>query len=176
MQLFLIPVKHDKNGYKHYLNTLQNGFKLSYIKNFVDSNTYQKLCYQYGHRRIYVWGSLPGKRNKATWNQMKIGDKVLIYRYKRYEYSANAIFKLISSKLAERLWSKTLDGQTWKYIYFLDDLKNISSPYNVVNDLFGYKTDYSPHGFTRVNYKTVQSIIRKYGSIDNALNNLSHFN
>ena len=176
MQVFIISVKHDEDGYRHYLNTLQNGFKLSYIKNFVDANTYQKLDNQYGNRRIYAWGSLPGERNKITWNQMEINDKVLIYRYKQYEYSANVIFKIVSSKLAERLWGKTSDGQTWKYMYFLGNLKNISYPYNIVNDLFGYKTDYSPHGFTRVNYKTVQSIIRKYGSIDNALNNLSHFN
>ena len=172
-QLFLIPVKHGKEGDWHYQKTIEEGFTPGSIKRFISNYDYQMVITRYTNRKIKAWGARPAKgNNKRTWSKMGIGDKVLIYRNKMYEYFAEVSFKFHNDKLAEYLWGKGPDGQTWEYMYFLDNLNKISVPYESFNKFFDYSPNYNPQGFIRVNPDKVENLIWKYGSIDIAINQM----
>ena len=171
-QLFLLPVGHEQEAYRHYQRTIEEGFAPRSIRGFINNNDYQKIIKQYPGRRIRAWGARPGEGNERTWSRMDVEDKVLIYKDKMYEYSAVVTFKFRNSKLAEYLWGKSPEGKTWEYMYFLDNLNRISVPRELFNKFFDYRFDYSPRGFMRVSQKTISAMIQEYGSVDGILEQL----
>lgn len=49
--------------------------------------------------------------------------------------------------LAERLWKRNADGETWKLMYAVDEVRDVSIPYTELNPVMGYEGAYVPQGF-----------------------------
>ena len=137
-QLFIFTAGSTQ-AYQHYIKTIEEGFNLDSIKQFIDGDLYQKINNYYANKRIRAWGATPGRGNKNTWSKMSEGDKVLIYRNKTYEYFASVTFKFQNSEMAKHLWRIDKKGQTWEYIYLLDSLTKISIPIESFNSIFSFK-------------------------------------
>lgn len=170
--LFRITASNSK-AYQHYVDTIERGFPLDYIKHFLSDKQYEALQAIYGDRPIRAWGSVPGKSNIPVWEKMELGDPILIYREGNFEYFAFVTFKVHYSDLAKHLWGVDKEGQTWEYIYFIDKLTEISVPVRIYNQLIGYKEGAHPYGFATTEKEKVRKLEEKYGSISGFLNYLS---
>ncbi|WP_201782247.1 hypothetical protein [Paenibacillus xylanivorans] len=57
------------------------------------------------------------------------------------------VLKLQHKELATRLWGYDKSGQTWEYVYFLDEIKQHAIPYIEFNRAVGYADNYIIQGF-----------------------------
>ena len=167
-RLFIFTASNPK-AYQHYIDTIEKGIALQKVKPFLDDETFEKLKAIYGSQQIRVWGAVPGSQNIKNWKKLDINDRVLIYRKKHYEYFATVTYKTHNQKLARYLWGEDFFGKTWEYIYFLDDLTDISVPHNIFNQVLGYQSSYLPMGFNSIKQTKVEDLRVQYGSVDEFL-------
>jgi hypothetical protein len=170
--LFVLTASNSE-AYQHYIDTIEKGFTLDSIKDFLTPAQVNAIHNIYGDRLIQAWGATPGPGNIRTWDSMSVGDSVLIYRQGNFEYYALVTFKMHIPKMAEHLWQRNKKGETWEYIYLLDKLTEISVPVKVFNKIFEYKDNSIPQGFRSVNEDKTQGLKTKYGSIESFLNYLA---
>jgi hypothetical protein len=172
VNLFRITASSPE-AYQHYIDTIERGFSLDSISRFLADKQTETLKNIYGDNLIRAWGATPGSGNIKTWEKMEVGDPVLIYRKGNFEYYAFVTFKLHYPDLAKRLWRTNTAGETWEYVYFLDNLVEISVPRRVFNELLGYEDNFNPQGFTATNSKKLDDLKNRFGSIEAFLNHLS---
>lgn len=170
--LFVITATNPE-AYQHYIDTIEEGFALDDICSLLEPEIYEKLKVIYGGEKIKAWGATPGEGNLRTWNKLAEGDRVLIYRVKNFEYFATVVSKIHNRVLAEKLWKSNSKGETWEYMYFLDDLTEISVPVEEFNKMVEFKENYTPQGFSCIKEDRQELLIKKYGSIDEFLVYLS---
>jgi len=170
--LFVLTASNPE-AYQHYIDTIERGFPINDIKEFLSEDQYIALRNLCGEEHLKAWGATPGKGNIATWNKMNIGDPILIYRQGNFEYYAFIAFKLHNVEIAKKLWRTNIKGETWEYVYFLDKLTEISVPVKIFNESIGYKDNFTPQGFSSVDKKKVDYLKEKFGSIESFLNYLA---
>jgi hypothetical protein len=97
-----------------------------------------------------VWGVVPGKNgvNINKYKRTEVGDTVLFSRDGGMVNSAILALKFHSVDFANRLWGKDLNGQTWEYVYFLDEVQAVSFTYREFNEAVGYEPNNVVQGFT----------------------------
>lgn len=159
----------NPQAYQHYIDTIEEGFLLEDIREFLTDTEYEKLKVIYSDRKVRAWGATPGPQNIRNWEKLKEDDRVLIYRIKNFEYFSTVTYKLNNKKLAEKLWKINNEGQTWEYVYFLDNLTEISVPINIFNDILEYQSSFTPYGFYPISEDKVDYLINKFISIDGFL-------
>lgn len=96
-----------------------------------------------------VWGVTPGKEeiNKAKWDKVERADIVLFSSENRIYASAVVVEKIHNKELANELWGVNEDGDTWEYIYFLDELTPRHIPVKAFNKAAGYQENNFIRGF-----------------------------
>lgn len=163
-------------AYQHYVNTIEEGFLIDSIKEFLTSDEFIKLKALYGDRKVKAWGATSGSQNIRNWEKMKYDDRVLIYRKKVFEYYASIIFKIHNNELAKFLWGLNPEGETWEYVYLLDNVTEITLPIYDYNRLVGNAENFIPMGFASLGDKRIDDVTRTYGSIDTFLRYLKDGN
>jgi len=161
-----------KEAYRHYIDTIEEGFTLDKIKQFLSEKDLKFLKNIFGDRKIRAWGATPGSGNIRNWNNLETDDRILIYRKGNYEYIATIIHKTHNPELAKFLWRVDASGQTWEYMYFLDNLRELSVPVSDFNEVVGYSPNYVPQGFNPISGDKLTPLIEKFGSVDEFLNYL----
>lgn len=103
---------------------------------------------------VWAWGSKPGKEdsNVSTWSAMARGDWVLFYFDGRFPVCGRVVLRERSAAVAKRLWGED-GGQTWEYMYLLDEVRQVDVPRQPLNERLAYELDSYPRGFARVNRK-----------------------
>ena len=76
-----------------------------------------------------MWGVTPGGKNKSSWDKIDRGDVAVFSRDGKIYASSVVTHKLHNRDLAVDLWNYDKKGQTWEYIYFLDEIHNVNIPY-----------------------------------------------
>ncbi|MHB1330816.1 MAG: endonuclease NucS domain-containing protein [Minisyncoccota bacterium] len=171
-KIFRITASNSE-AYQHYIDTIERGFSLDSITHFLSEHQIEALKNLYGDGLIRAWGATPGSGNIKTWGKMNIGDPLLIYRKRNFEYYAVVTFKLHNPDLARHLWGSNSADQTWEYVYFLQNLVDISVPLKIFNELLGYEPSFTPQGFASTDSKKQKDLEKRFGSIESFLNYLS---
>lgn len=159
-------------AYRHYIDTIEEGFTLDKIRHFLSEDDLMNMADIFGERTIRAWGATPGSGNIRNWRNLEVDDRILIYRKGNYEYIATIVHKMHNPELAKHLWGADPSGQTWEYMYFLDNLRELSVPASDFNKVVGYAPNYFPQGFMQISGKRLTPLIEKSGSIDEFLNYL----
>jgi hypothetical protein len=159
-------------AYKHYIDTIEEGFTLDKIVQFLSENDLKILRNIFGDRKIRAWGATPGSGNIRNWNNLETNDRILIYRKGTYEYVATIIHKTHNPELAKFLWGTDSSDQTWEYMYFLNNLRELSVPVSDFNEVVDYSPNYVPQGFNPISGDKLTPLIENFGSIDEFLNYL----
>lgn len=138
----------DSVAQSHFVDTITKTVPLTTILeelNPVDIERVAKSC----GPQVAVWGVTPGKRgqNKTKWSRLSPGDVVLLYRQKKLFFRSRILDLAHSQALAEKLWGKTANGDTWEYIYFLDELHSIDISIDEYNAALGYQSANIIQGF-----------------------------
>jgi hypothetical protein len=136
---------------KNFTNTVEAPVPLSIIKPHVSPVEFKDLSALYPSGKVPTWGITPGtgEANRGKWERVEIGSIVLFSgtelgeRLGRADVFASGVvaYKLRSKSLATHLWGTDQNGQTWEYIYFLDEIKALSIPYRAFNKT----ADYAPN-------------------------------
>lgn len=57
----------------------------------------------------------------------------------KYPFTEKAEQEEAGSRLAEIVWGRDVDGRTWPYLFFLEDVREIDIPLSKLNELTGYR-------------------------------------
>ncbi len=173
MNLFYFTAS-NKIAQKHLEDTIENKSPIGRYSDLLDEDVLQELKRAGQAEEVNMWGAVPGDQNIPRWAKMEKGDKVLVYSKGTFLYYGTILTKTHNRKLAEIVWDKDNDGKTWEYIYFITDLQSINLDRTEFASFFGYKQNFVPQGFNRINSNTLDEIINNYGSINDAISFLTN--
>ena len=154
----------------HYVNTIENPVPRTTIDPYLSE---AEISWLDGLRldALPTWGVTPGKRgqNRRQWLDMAPGDLVLLYQNKRFFQTGTVLFTLESSALAEELWSRTEDGETWECMFFLTDLTPTDIDIAEFNEVLGYSPANIVQGYQRFDEARSARILESFDLSQSAL-------
>jgi len=161
MNHIILQPSGSKDAREHYANTIERPIEISRLSKFIDKSHTDKLKGLYPEEQVPVWGVKPGNNhaNKNKWDKIGSGDIVLFSGDGKIFASATVSFKLHNKNLAGDLWGADADGDTWEYIYFLDEIKKHEIPYERFNRIVGYKPNYIIQGFNVLDNSKSENVI-----------------
>ncbi|BCZ46983.1 hypothetical protein psyc5s11_30500 [Clostridium gelidum] len=167
MNSVILQPTGNKDAKTHFEETINSYVELGKLKKYLDKNDIQKLKSIYPDEKIYIWGVTPGEKqvNVNKWNKIKQGDVTLFSADKKIFASAVTTYKVHNKQLAGYLWGTNNKGQTWEYIYFIDELARIDISYEEFNKVVGYKSKNIIQGFGVLNQEKSQKLM-EYFEID----------
>jgi hypothetical protein len=138
----------DSVAQSHFVDTITNTVPLSTILAELSPTDKERVAKSCGSQ-VAVWGVTPGKKNqnRTKWSRLQPGDVVLLYRQKKLFFRSRILDLVHSRALAAKLWGYTKDGETWEYIYFLDELHSIDISIDEYNGALGYEPANIIQGF-----------------------------
>ncbi|MBZ9572483.1 hypothetical protein KJA15_04075 [Patescibacteria group bacterium] len=164
-KIFFVVVSGGHDTDRHYHDTIKNKRTIEEAAKFLSPEETEELR-DYFHEQPYiVWGAVPGEDNIRNWEIMDTGDYVMIYREGRIILTAEVAMKVRSPGLAKYFWRTDKKGQTWEYIYFLINEKEVNLKQSEINKYIGYKEIYFPRGFGPVEQKKVNKLLSLYGDL-----------
>ena len=163
MNNIILQPSSNKDAREHYLDTIENPVKLKSIEPFLDSKTLIILNDIYTDGNCFIWGVTPGGNNITKWNRINKGDVTLFSKSGGIYASAVTTFKIKNKSLASHLWNYNNKGETWEYIYFLDEIKNHNIPYKQFNNAVGYKENYIIQGFGVLDESKSKLVFNEFG-------------
>lgn len=125
----------NRDSRKHYADTIARPVPIERIRQLGERELADRLYEQTGQPAIPIWGVTPGGRgvNRGKWERLQEGAVVLFARDGGIISSARVAAKAHNEPLAVELWGRNAEGETWEYIYFLEDLKEKDIPYRDLN-------------------------------------------
>ncbi|WP_216901164.1 hypothetical protein [Synechococcus sp. CCY 9618] len=162
MTKVILQPSGNKDAREHFLDTIETNVSLGQIRPHIGIDDFQALQEVYPNGNCKVWGVTPGGSNKTKWSRIETGDITLFSREGAIYASAVTTYKLHCHSLAAELWNYNKDGQTWEYIYFLDELKEHDIPYATFNDAVGYKSNFVIQGFSVLDEGKSAAVIQAF--------------
>ncbi|MBC1262487.1 HNH endonuclease [Synechococcus sp. BSF8S] len=162
MNKVILQPSGNKDAREHFLDTIETNVNLTRIGPHISVNDFQVLQDIYPSGSCKVWGVTPGGSNQTKWSRIETGDITLFSREGSIYASAVTTYKLHCHSLAAELWNYNADGQTWEYIYFLDELRGLSISYATFNDAVGYKPSYIIQGFSVLDASKSAAVIQAF--------------
>ncbi len=143
------PVGSKGKKEEHYQDTIVNPIPMDKIEQYVDEEHVEKLKDIYEDGETYVWGATPSKtgRNQNYWEEIEPGYTILLSGKGKIFSSAVITYKLRNKELAADLWGYDDKGNTWEYMYFIDEVKKENIPYERYNRILGYSPKNVIQGF-----------------------------
>ncbi|HID17344.1 TPA: hypothetical protein EYP26_03530 [Candidatus Bathyarchaeota archaeon] len=143
-----------------------NGIRIEEI-NVKDESLKEEISRRYGQIGVVKLWAL--KRSlRGRWASIDEGDCVMLYHGGSFVYAAKVAFKYpfqadpwqveVGEALAESVWGRDVKGETWPYLIFLTEVKEISLPLQKLNELTGYRLSYVA-GFMKVQEEKSREII-----------------
>ena len=103
-----------------------------------------------------------GGRNPKKWERIQPGDVTLLASKGRIFASAVTTYKLHNPDLARSLWGTDEKGQTWEYIYFVDEVVDQSIPYSEFNRAVPYKHNNVIQGFDVLDEEKSENVLSAF--------------
>jgi hypothetical protein len=134
---------------EHYQDTIRTPVPLDLIAQYVEPSDFALLAEMFPERAVPTWGVVPGDngRNVDRWERVANGDILLFAGQGAVRATGVVRHKLRNRELALRLWSTDEDGETWEYIYFVDQITECEIPYAAFNAAAGYAAKNVIQGF-----------------------------
>ena len=163
-QIILQPCGNNDSR-KHYIDTIDNPVPLDLLVEYLDEATASVIREVGGAAGVPVWGVTPGKTggNAGKWERIQTGDVALFSRDGGVVSSAVVVLQTRNEPLAEKLWGRDAAGQTWEYMYFLDEVREQRIPYSAFNAAAGYEPNYVIQGFNVLRFDKSRSVIDRFG-------------
>ena len=123
---------------EHYTNSVASGIELINYRTQAGAD-YEVLMRVARDGRVALWGVTAGKRgvNAKKYQKLSVGDVVLFTKDK-HVFSSGRISALIQNpQLAKAVWDSDESGETWEYMYALDDVRPQRIPYSVLSQAIG---------------------------------------
>lgn len=150
---------------KHYEDTVATPVPVTKITKYLGPGDVEVLSQAAINGGIATWGVTPAINgsNVTKWNQIQRGDVVLFGGKGISFASAVIVHKARSEALAQELWGRDPNNQTWEYLFFLTELREQSIPKEVINRLAGYEPDNAWMGFNVVSEGKSNAVLAGIG-------------
>ncbi len=126
----------------------------------------EKILKYYGDGPIKLWALKEPLHDR--WASIDEEDYVLFYHAGKFIYVGRVSFKYPFAEenkqikaggyLAESVWGRDVNGETWPLLFFLKDVREIDLPLSKLNELAGYNLT-SVRGFMKMQEKKGQNVI-----------------
>ncbi|MDV8071129.1 hypothetical protein R4P64_31920 [Rhodococcus sp. IEGM 1366] len=149
MALVVLQPAGSKESQKHYEDTVANFVALEDFTG-LQSSDFEVLRAAFPAGKLQVWGATPAANGSNVKKHAKLqaGDFVLFAK-KNTIFSAGTVRHTFrSEEIAEKLWTRDDDGQTWELMFAIDDVRELNIPVPEINAAVGYKSNNSIQGFT----------------------------
>ena len=163
VQIFLAPRSGEQSS-NNFEKTIEGGYQKIDLNKYL---TAQDRAALKDYDTLYIWGNRPG--NKTSWGKMNPGDYVFFYQRGKIIWVGKLLYKTHNKSLADSLWGPyeyKSTKESWEYVYFLKDMQNVEIDYGVIRDSAGYKPNHVVQGFQPLNQTGIQTILKRYGSIE----------
>jgi len=151
MNVFLAP-----GLFKNIKRSIIDGVNVNEL-DVRDSSLKEKLLKHYDVGIVKLWALK--ETLHPRWDTINNGDYVLFYHAGKLIYVGKVCFKYpfmdepgqveVGSYLAESVWGRDVDGKTWPYLFFLEDVREIDLTLSKLNELAGYNLN-TIAGFMRI--------------------------
>lgn len=158
----------------HYEDTIRQKVELSRLTSFISKDLRAKLQRMFGARRIAVWGSQAGPRNRQAFLNMGEGDDVLIVEGGTVRFIGKVAAKVESAALSRELWKPLRGGdeKPWELIYFIANPKELEVAFADLGALFGFSPNYQLRGFSTVASAKLEAFFDQYGDLYSVIERL----
>jgi hypothetical protein len=123
---------------KHYASTVASRIKISDYRSEAGVDL-ELLTRVSKDGEVALWGVTAGKRgvNAKKYQKLSVGD-VVLFTKEKHVFSSGRITALIQNpRLAKAVWDIDDSGETWEYMYALDDVRPQRIPYSVLSQAIG---------------------------------------
>lgn len=150
MPRVILQPSANKVAQQHYFDTIVNPVSLDFCEGLADQDVLAALWDIYPAGAAPLWGVTPGSNdlNIRKWDRIDRGDAVLFAARGTIFSAATVALKFRSQELASALWGWDDRGQTWEFMYALDEMRDMSVPYLDFNRAVGYQDENVIQGFT----------------------------
>ena len=164
----------NRTAMVHYEDTIRQKVDLERIQPFLTRALRERLVRVFGPRRIAVWGSQAGPRNRSAFMGMTEGDDVLIIEGATVRFIGKVAAKVESAALSHELWKPVRGGgaQPWELIYFIANPKEVDVPFAALGELFGYAPTYQLRGFSSIASAKLETFCAQYGDLYSVIERL----
>ena len=109
-----------------------------------------------------MWGVVPGKRNVnvGRYRRIQVGDLVMFSGQSRFYACGTVAYLMRNAKLAVALWGYRDDGQTWEYMYVLDEIRPLDVPYAEFNAVVADKPNNPHQGFRPLDEQKSRALLQ----------------
>jgi hypothetical protein len=151
----------------HYQDTIQQKVDIQRLAKFIDQNLRARLLSIFGLKRIAVWGSQAGERNRSNYERMRDGDDVLIVEGGTVRFIGKIAAKTENPALSRELWKPLRGGvdKPWQLIYFIANPRELDVPFDKFCRLFGYEDGYRLRGFTTISSDRLETFYAQYDDL-----------
>ena len=130
--IFLAPSSNPA-AQKHLSDTILNRVRFTDIEEYLEEGDKTVLR---DRDPLRIWGNVPSKRK--GWENMEDGDIVLFYQRGKFTHAGEVYHRVDNEEVSKKLWSDYKEGNAWRYIYFLQEVKEIDVQLNSINKYAGY--------------------------------------
>lgn len=144
MKVYLAP-----GFYKNIKRSVIDGVKISEL-DIADNLLREGILQRYEGGVVKLWALK--ETLLPQWKSIEGGDFMLFYHGGRIIYGGRVCFKhpfeekdeqvKTGSYLAESVWGRDVDGRTWPYLVFLEDVRELNISLPEFNKLTGYNLRY----------------------------------
>ena len=140
MTSLILQPSGNQFGREHYVDTIENPVPLTRCESLLSKSAFQELQNAHPSGSAALWGVTPGSNNvnRNKWEKIQVGDLALFSRDGGIKATAIVTAKFHSPRLAVDLWDRNADGDTWEYMYALDEIRTVEIPYSEFNAIVGY--------------------------------------
>jgi hypothetical protein len=137
---------------EHYSDTVEKPVNISEYEQILGLDLEQLLKVS-KNGSTALWGVTPGKNNVnvSKYKKLSKGDVVIFTRDKTAYASAKITYLFRNKLMAEKLWGKDKNRQTWEYMYALDGIEKINFTYTQLQKAIGSSSGDNFMGFRVLN-------------------------
>jgi len=138
MTIVAIQPAASAGAQEHYKNTVASRVNISDYRSEAGTD-YEVLTRVAKDGQVALWGVTAGKRavNAKKYQKLSVGD-VVLFTKEKHVFSSGRISALIQNpRLAKAVWDIDDSGETWEYMYALDDVRPQRIPYSVLSQAIG---------------------------------------
>ncbi|MEV0537551.1 hypothetical protein [Kitasatospora sp. NPDC050463] len=149
MRIVLQPAaRSDKDVNQHYLDTIASPVTFANHSDLLAPDVREHLEQLFPEGTARMWGVVPGKKNVnvSKVQKMSAGDFALFSGDKKIYFAGTIALLWRDEKLAERLWGRNHNDQTWEYMYALSGTQGLDITVEEIRQLLSWKPNRNIQG------------------------------
>ncbi|MFB7672284.1 hypothetical protein ACFC26_12790 [Kitasatospora purpeofusca] len=149
MRIVLQPAaRSDKDVNRHYLDTIASPVSFADHADLLAPDVRARLEELFPDGSARMWGVVPGKRdvNVSKVRKFSAGDFALFSGDKKIYFAGTVALMWRDEKLAERLWGRNHNDQTWEYMYALSGTQGLDITVEEIRELLDWKPNRNIQG------------------------------